>query len=150
MSILRAWKKGRGGRVSGTPRSRRSRRVVKVPTWVVDLLVPLLAGKSPDDLVFTAPRGGPIRPHLWLERYWPPALEAAGISKHLTIHNLRHTFASWMLMSGVAPQVVQHMLGHESLATTSTVYGHLLIDAQGAAVDAIGWTPVDVKGEIGK
>lgn len=38
-----------------------------------------------------------------------------------------------------APQVVQHRLGHESLATTSEVYGHLLLSAQQEAVEAIAW-----------
>lgn len=44
-------------------------------------------------------------------------------------------------MEGVAPQIVQHRLGHESLETTSRRYAHLLLDAQRAAVDAIGWRP---------
>ena len=44
-------------------------------------------------------------------------------------------------MDGVLAQVVQHRLGHESLQTTSRVYAHLLLDAQRAAVDAIGWEP---------
>jgi integrase len=42
-------------------------------------------------------------------------------------------------MAGVAPQVVQMRLGHESLHTTSTVYAHLLLEEQAAAVKAIGW-----------
>ncbi|WP_419404242.1 tyrosine-type recombinase/integrase, partial [Micrococcus sp. F3Y] len=83
------------------------------------------------------------------ERRLPVALDevravddaAAGIAKHLTPHSLRHTFASWALMDGVPAQVVQHRLGHESLQTTSRVYAHLLLDAQRAAVDAIGWEP---------
>ena len=69
------------------------------------------------------------------------ALAAAGITKDLSPHSARHTFASWALMEGVAPQIVQHRLGHESLETTSRRYAHLLLDAQRAAVDAIGWEP---------
>ncbi|MCV7588810.1 tyrosine-type recombinase/integrase [Micrococcus luteus] len=77
----------------------------------------------------------------FVERHWKPALAAAGITKDLSPHSARHTFASWALMEGVAPQIVQHRLGHESLETTSRRYAHLLLDAQRAAVDAIGWEP---------
>ncbi|MCV7584143.1 tyrosine-type recombinase/integrase [Micrococcus luteus] len=63
------------------------------------------------------------------------------MTKDLSPHSARHTFASWALMEGVAPQIVQHRLGHESLETTSRRYAHLLLDAQRAAVDAIGWEP---------
>lgn len=141
VSILRAWKKGRAGQVPGVPKSRRSRRVVVVDQSVIDMLLPLMEGKAPDDLLFTAERGGRIHGHVFLERQWARAMKKAGLGKHLTPHSLRHTFASWQLMAGVPPQVVQHRLGHESLSTTSQVYAHLLTDAQTAGVEAIGWTP---------
>lgn len=139
--IVRAMKKARNGKVLGTPKSRRSRRVVMLPDWAVEMLKRLVKGKKPDDLLFTTPTGKQIKSSNYSDRQWKRALEKAEITKHITPHSARHTFASWALMSGVAPQVVQHRLGHESLATTSEVYGHLLLDAQEAAVDAIKWEP---------
>lgn len=139
--IVRALKKARNGKVLGTPKSRRSRRVVMLPDWAVEMLSRLTKGKGPDDLIFTTPTGRQIKSSNYSDRQWKKALQEAEITKHITPHSARHTFASWALMSGVAPQVVQHRLGHESLATTSEVYGHLLLDAQEAAVDAIGWEP---------
>ena len=97
--------------------------------------------RQPEDFLLTSPTGRVIHRTNFVERHWKPALAAAGIAKHLTPHSLRHTFASWALMDGVPAQVVQHRLGHESLQTTSRVYAHLLLDAQRAAVDAIGWEP---------
>lgn len=141
VSIVRAWKKARQGQTMGVPKSRRSRRVVMLPDWAASLFRDQAKGKGPDDLLFTAPRGGRIFAHRYNERQWAKALEDSGIDKHLTPHSLRHTFASWQLMAGVPPQTVQHRLGHESLATTSTVYGHLLIDAQSQGVQAIEWEP---------
>ena len=50
-------------------------------------------------------------------------------------------FASWQLMAGGPAQVVQMRMGHESLATTSTVYAHLLVEEQAGAVGSLGWDP---------
>lgn len=139
--IAQSWKKGRNRKVLGTPKSRRSRRHIMMPDWAIEICARHCDGKDTDDLVFTSPRGNRVNDNNYRERHWNKALEKAKIGKHVTPHSARHTFASWALMAGVAPQVVQHRLGHESLATTSEVYGHLLLDAQEAAVDAINWEP---------
>jgi integrase/recombinase XerD len=44
--------------------------------------------------------------------------EAAGISKHVTPHMLRHTVATLLLRFGTDIRVVQEVLGHASIATT--------------------------------
>ena len=44
------------------------------------------------------------------------------------IHDLRHTFATRCLESGIAPNTVQKWLGHASIATTANVYSHILTD----------------------
>ena len=142
VAILRAWKKGAGSqRVLGKPKSRRSRRYVMVPDWALAVMRQCAEGKARDDLLFTSPKGLPINVSNFGRRQWPKALEEAGIQKRLTPHSLRHTYASWMLMAGVPPQTVQHILGHESLQTTSEVYGHLLLEAQQEAVAAMDWEP---------
>lgn len=141
VSVIQSWKKARVGSTIGTPKSRRGRRTIMVDEWVIDALRPLTTGRDKDALLFTAPRGGRIHAHRYNERQWTMARDASGIDKHLTPHSLRHTFASWQLMAGVPPQVVQMRMGHESLATTSKVYAHLLVEEQIDAAAAIGWTP---------
>lgn len=141
VSIVRAWKKAEKGQEMGVPKSRRSRRVIVLPEWSMQVFKTAAKDKAPDDLLFTTPAGGRVHGHRYGERQWKRALAKAGIDKHLTPHSARHTFASWALMEGIAPQTVQHRLGHENIQTTSEVYGHLLLDAQNAAVDAIGWEP---------
>lgn len=139
--IRRAWKKGEKGVVAGVPKSARSIRPILIPDWACHVLARQIEGRDAHDLVFTSPEGRMVHRTNFVTRHWQRALERAGITKHLTPHSLRHTFASWALMAGVAPQTVQHRLGHESLETTSKVYAHLLLDEQRRAVDAIGWEP---------
>jgi len=45
-----------------------------------------------------------------------------------TVHMLRHTYATDLLRRGVPAEVVQKLLGHVSLTTTTTTYAHLEIE----------------------
>lgn len=141
VSLVRAWKKGVGARVIGTPKSKRSRRVVMIDGWAMDAFKKLAEGRDKDELMFVAPRGGQIHPHRFNERQWHPTLASTSIRKNLTPHSLRHTFASWQLMAGVPAQVVQFRLGHSDLSVTSKVYSHLLLEEQKSGAMAMSWEP---------
>ena len=52
------------------------------------------------------------------------ARKQAGISKHVTMHSLRHAFGTHLLEAGVNVRVIQALLGHRSLVTTQ-IYVHL-------------------------
>jgi integrase len=102
-------------------------RSVPIPRFLVDDLIQLVAGKEPDDFVFTAPKGGLLRLQNFRHVIFDPAVRASGLDG-LTPHGLRHTAASLAIASGADVKVVQQMLGHASATMTLDLYGHLYGD----------------------
>jgi integrase len=141
LRVRYAWKDdGRGRMELGAPKSERSRRTVTFGAAVVDALAPYVVAKGSQELVFTAPRGGPVRQGNYYHRCWSPAVRRAmerGLPRPPRIHDLRHSHASWQLMDGVALLTVSRRLGHETAAVTSDIYGGIYPEAEEAAVSAV-------------
>lgn len=110
-----------------TTKSHAARDVV-VPRFVVEALAEHMAGKQPEDLVFTTDRGGAaLRSQNWSRRVFAPAAEAAGVPG-FRVHELRHTAASLAVSAGASVLVVARMLGHADPSVTLRVYGGLFPD----------------------
>lgn len=79
---------------------------------------------KPKDWLFP---GRPIERSLHprsVQKVFDIAIEKIGIKKAVSIHTLRHSFATHLLESGVDLYHIQHLLGHSSIHTT-TVYLHV-------------------------
>ena len=84
---------------------------------------PRMAARASAGSLFLNQRGGRLsRQGLWLilKRY----VRLANITRKLTPHTLRHSFATHLLQGGAPLRHVQELLGHASITTTQ-VYTHL-------------------------
>jgi len=84
------------------------------------------------EYVFVNPKTG--RPYD-LKRSFKTALKRAGI-EDFTFHDLRHTFASHLVMNGVDLMTVKELLGHKDIKMTMR-YSHLSPDHKRVAVKRI-------------
>jgi integrase len=114
------------------------KRSVPLPRSFADELGSMAAGRKADDLLFTAPEGGPLRYANFRSRVFDPAVKAAGLEgMGITPHKLRHTAASLAIAAGADVKVVQLMLGHKDASMTLNVYGHLFPDRLDEVADAL-------------
>jgi integrase len=105
-------------------------RTVRLPRSIAEELGAYLAGRprGPEDLVFTAPLGGPLRQSKLVPGYFKPAARAAGLPARLRFYDLRHTCASLLIREGASVKAVQAQLGHATASITLDTYGHLFPD----------------------
>lgn len=126
--IVEAYAEDNGKLYLDTPKNH-ERRSVPIPRFLAEELKPHLQGRGDEELLFTAPQGGPLRARNFRQRFFAPAVVKAGLG-HLKVtpHKLRHTAASLAIASGADVNVVQTMLGHKSATLTLDTYGHLFPD----------------------
>jgi integrase len=141
ISVVRTPHKNEGRWTFSDTKRVRSRRVVELQMWVLDLLRKLKggadeAGAACDsvfaDLIFSTTRGEPINEEYLVKKHFKPLLREAGLP-NIRLYDLRHTSATLALTVGVAPKVVSEQLGHASAAFTLDTYSHVLPHMQDEA-----------------
>lgn len=79
--------------------------------------------KGMEDILFLNRNGGKLS-RVMIFYIVKKAAERAGISKNISPHTLRHSFATHLVEGGANLRAVQEMLGHENITTTE-IYTHL-------------------------
>jgi integrase len=133
-SVARTLEKVRGGWCFAETKRARSRRVIRLHGWVLELLRGLLTknNSKPEcsswgegaGLIFKTPTGRPIDSDKLATKY-KLILHKARLPM-IRLYDLRHTGATLALAAGVPPKVVSEQLGHASSAFTLDIYSHVL------------------------
>jgi integrase len=132
--------------VTKEPKTTRSRRTIPLPDRTVEALRTwkarqarerLAAGSAYTDLglVFADELGGYLSPS-GTSKAFGRQVKAAGLPR-ITLHQVRHSFATIALEQGIDVLYVSELLGHSSAAITQTVYQHSRPERVRAAVDTI-------------
>ncbi len=82
--------------------------------------------------MFTSPKGGKYSD---IKKGFRAAVEKAEI-EDFTFHDLRHTFASHLVMSGVRIEVIAELLGHSTLKMTQR-YAHFAPDFKARSIGVL-------------
>ena len=137
LEVVRQVQKPRGGPSALGPRKYESGRTV----FVSDELLGILAQHvehhvSPDGWLLTGATGRPIAPTS-VNSWWMRTTRAASV-EGVTIHSLRHYFASGLIVEGCDVVTGQRALGHQSPSVTLDTCSHLWPKAEDQTRQASG------------
>lgn len=137
--IGRTWTDdGHGGSMLGTPKNGKARNIA-IPRFLMPQIKAQMDGTGDDDWLFRATRGGNVWTNTWRTRIWNKAVKAAGMEDAgVTIHSLRHTYASFAIAQGADVKTLQMQLGHSSPSITLNTYTALWPERLDDVADAIG------------
>lgn len=136
----------RGQPVWSDPKTSRGRRVVALDTATLDALAHVWVRAKADkqlaaetyhdhDLVFTHEDGTPLHPDT-TSRNFTRRLTQLQLPR-IRLHDLRHTWATLALESGIHPKVVQERLGHAHVSITLDLYSHVSPAMQSDAAERV-------------
>ena len=131
-------------------KTQRSRRTIYLDTTTVAVLKEhkrrqreeqLAAGETWDksnDLVFRDDLGRLVHPD-WFSREFNLLVQNAEVPR-IRLHDLRHTYATLALKTGVHPKVVSERLGHATVGITLDLYSHVTPGIARDAAEAVATT----------
>lgn len=132
VTVSRSLAQVRGKFYLKEPKSKRSRRTIRLPAFAMNALrehrqmMAVEGHNSP--YVFTTKNGSFIGKSNVIRQVFRPILKSAKLPQ-VKFHALRHTHASALLRDGASIKAVSQRLGHSTVELTLRVYFHLLPDA---------------------
>lgn len=130
------------------PKSRDSVRTVYFPLALVqefkrhrskqnELRLKMGSNYQDNDLVFATSLGTPVGRRFLTHYHFKPTLRKAGLSEEIRLYDLRHSYVTLSLLSGVPPKVVSEQAGHASVSFTLDTYAHVLPEEREGASDKL-------------
>ncbi len=109
-----------------TPKTAAGERTVDAPQRVLDVLAAHRATcpSIGQGFIFRTRTGAPIDPSWWYRETFVEIRKRAKLRPTVSLHSLRHTYASLLIRQGENPKYVSRQLGHASTSFTMDVYGH--------------------------
>ena len=114
----------------GKPKTKRSRRVLPMPAFLLELLEEQARKATSEYVLGTRSAAEPRT----IQRQFKRIAEKCGLGG-VHFHTLRHSFATRMLELGVDVKTVSALLGHSSAKITLDVYVHSLFEQQRIAME---------------
>lgn len=112
---------GKGNKERIVPIGSTAQKAIRL--YVEGYRMSLKIKKGDADIVFLNRRGGRLS-RVMVFHIVKELAEKAGITKEISPHTFRHSFATHLVEGGADLRAVQEMLGHESITTTE-IYTHL-------------------------
>ena len=137
LSVTKQVNRINGELVVSPPKTRNSVRTLAVPQQAVDLLITEHKKHSRNPYLFPSPKTGTMYDPDAFRRTHDKILKAIG-AERIRFHDLRHTFATLSLKSGVDVKTLSGALGHYSAGFTLNTYTHATAQMKQDAADAIG------------
>ena len=139
LSINKSVVRQDGKLVISTPKTSNSIRTVLLPEETVKLLVEEHDRHPANPYLFPSPRTGETWDPDGFRRLHDRIIKEIG-AEHVRFHDMRHTFATLSLKSGVDVRTLSETLGHFSAGFTLSTYVHSTPGMKQSAADAIGNT----------
>jgi integrase len=126
-----------GTHLVGPPKTDAGRRVVAIPSALVDDLrhhLDRYAQPAENGYVFTGAKGGPLAPHV-LQKAWDKARTQLGLDD-VHLHDLRHLAGTLAATTGAGTKELMHRLGHSS-PQAALRYQHATLARDRAIADGL-------------
>ena len=125
LTVSKSVSRGKGELVVTEPKTENSVREIYLSDEAIRLLVEDRKNHPFSPYMFLSPKTGGMYGPDCVGRIHKKLLEKARIEEHVRFHDLRHTFSTLAIQSGIDPKTVAEILGHASAEFSLDVYTHV-------------------------